>query len=250
MKNRPITAMLLAVVALTAAPGVVSAQGGPGFLFQQPRISVAVRTGYQLPRAGSDIFDFPRDSLTLSTSDFASPYWGAEVAIRLTDRLDLALGGGWARSRSRSEYRDWVDQDGNPIEQSTRFQTISGTLGAKLYLGDRGRSIGRFAWVPERVTPYVGAGFGAVSYEFKQWGDWVDVGDPELPIVFDRLSTTGSGAAGYLSFGADVALGKLFLFNGEARYTLASGQVGGSYRAFDRIDLAGAQLLAGLAIRF
>jgi hypothetical protein len=56
--------------------------------------------------------------------------------------------------------------------------------------------------------------------------------------------------SGYLAGGADVALGKQFVLTAEARYTLANGSVGGPYSGFDKIDLAGLQLLAGLALRW
>ncbi len=245
MKN---TALMAALVAALALPSVAEAQGGPGFLFKNPRVSLGVRTGYQLPRVGSDIFDFPLDSLTLSRSDFASPYLGGELAVRVTDRLDLAAGLGWARARSRSEYVNWVDQDNLPIEQSTAFQTVSGSLGVKYYFSDRGRSVGRFAWVPSRFTPYVGGGIGFVTYHFEQAGDWVDF--QTLEVFFDRLRTEGSGFSGHLGGGVDVALGKQFVLTGEARYTLSNGPVGGAYTGFDRIDLSGLQLLAGLGLRW
>ncbi|HUP52031.1 MAG TPA: hypothetical protein VM198_06110 [Longimicrobiales bacterium] len=242
------TVLLAALVTGLTLPTTVAAQGGPGFLFKNPRVSIGVRTGYQLPRVESDIFAFPLDSLTLERSDFASPYLGGEIAVRVADRLDVAVGVGWARARSESEYVNWVDQDDNPIEQVTTFQTISGSLGAKYYFVDRGRSIGRFAWVPSRVTPYLGGGIGVVGYEFDQAGDWVDF--ETLEVFPDRLRTTGAGVAGYLAGGSDVALGKQFVLTAEARYTLANGSVGGPYSGFDKIDLAGLQLLAGLALRW
>jgi hypothetical protein len=251
----------IAVAALVAAltlPGAVHAQGGPGFLFKNPRVSVGVRGGYQMPRVGSDIFEFPLDSLTLSRSDFASPYLGGELAVRVSDRLDVAVGAGWSRARSDSEFVNWLEND-NPIRQTTTFETVSGTLGVKYYFTERGRSIGRFAWVPSRLAPYIGGGIGAVGYELEQAGDFVDYqtietdpndGSVSAEIFTDFLRTEGTGFAGYLAGGADVALGKQFVLTAEARYTLANGPVGGSYSGFDRIDLAGLQLLAGLALRF
>ncbi|HSH74191.1 MAG TPA: hypothetical protein VLA09_00690, partial [Longimicrobiales bacterium] len=113
---------------------------------------------------------------------------------------------------------------------------------------DRGRSIGRFAWVPARLTPYVGAGVGVVSYDFLQAGDFVDF--QTFDVYGDTLETSGSGASVHGSVGADFALGKQFFLTGEARYTFASGSVRGAYADFDRIDLAGLQLLVGLAVRW
>lgn len=247
--------LALAGVAGLVAPGGLSAQGGPGFLFRNPRVSLGLRLGYQLPRVSSDIFEFPLDSLTLSASDFGALQVGGEVAVRVRERWDVALGMGWARSQSRSEYVNWEDGDGSPIEQETVFERFSGTLGAKYYLVRRGRTIGRFAWVPSRFAPYLGGGLGVAYYEFEQFGDFVAFdtcrgNPPTCDIVYDWLLTTGTGAAAYAAVGADLALGKQFVITSEARYHLANGPVRGPYRRFDRIDLSGLELTAGVAVRW
>lgn len=240
--------LLLALAACLAAPSSALAQGGPGFLFVNPRVTIGLRAGYAVPRVSSDIFDFTLDSLTVDRSDFNTFHLGGEVALRVADRWDVALSAGWAGSENRSEYRNWVDNNNLPIEQETTFHTVAVSLGAKYFLTDRGRSIGRFAWVPARLTPYVGAGAGVVYYEFEQVGDWVDF--QTLDVVFDELRTEGTGPAAYLAAGANLSLGTHVLLTGEARYTLANGPVEGSYAGFDRIDLAGLQLAAGLGFRF
>ena len=249
-KTALLAALVAALVGGLSLPAATAAQGGPGFMFKNPRMSLGFRTGYQLPRVSSNIFDFPLDSLTLSRADFASPWLGGEIGLRVTDHLDVAVGVGWTRARSASEYENWVDQDENPIEQVTSFQTVTGSLGAKYYFTDRGRSIGRFAWVPSRFSPYVGGGIGIVGYEFRQEGDFIDFQSPTSEIFFDALETSGTGFAGYLAGGIDVTLGRQFVLTGESRYTLSNGPVTGPYSGFDRIDLAGLQLLAGIGIRF
>jgi hypothetical protein len=141
-----------------------------------------------------------------------------------------------------------VDQDDLPIEQTTTFQTTSIAVGGRYYFQDRGRSIGRFAWVPRRLSPFVGGGVGWVAYEFEQEGDFVDF--QTLEIVGDHLRSTGSGAAAYASAGADLSLGNQFYLTGEARYTLASGDVEGDYSLYDWIDLSGLQVMAGISLRW
>lgn len=243
-------ALALALVAGLVGPEFASAQGGPGFLFRNPRVSLGLRVGYQMPRASSDIFDFPRDELTLSTADFGSLLVGAELAIRIEERWDVALTTGWSRSRSDSEYRNWVGTDDLPIEQKTTFETVSGSVGFKYYLTERGRSIGRFAWVPARLTPFVGAGAGFVYYEFEQVGEFIDFQSPTSDIVFDRVGTTGTGPAAYAAAGANLSLGKQLVLTSEARYNLANGPVRDAFTGFERIDLAGLQLTAGIALRW
>ena len=247
----------LAAAAALALPQAAIAQGGPGFMFNRPRVSIGLRTGYVLPTIASPLFDDAREWYNLNRFDFDAPYLGGEIAVRVSERWDVALGAGWSRATSRSHYRDFVEEVGGTpleIEQDNRFQTVSATLGGRYYFSDRGRRIGRFAWVPSSVTPFVAAGAGMTLYDLEQAGDFVDQGDPACPdacpIYTDVLSTDGSGAAVYAGLGADISLGRQFYFSAEGRYSLASGDVSGQYAGYDDIDLSGLQLIAGISLRW
>ena len=130
---RTIQALLVAALfaVLPLEDAAAQSHGGPGFLFKQPVVTLGFRTGYAMPSAGSDIFAHTQEQLTIEKSDFVSEYFGGEVAVRLSDRLDLALGVGFSRSSTPSEFRDWVDLDDLPIEQVTMFSTTPVTLSGK-----------------------------------------------------------------------------------------------------------------------
>ena len=187
-------AAVAAVLSVLAVPMTASAQaGGPGFLFRRPTLSFGIKGGYALPQAGSEIFDFARDELTLETGDFASSAWGAEIAVRATERLDIAVGVGVTHTSKRSEFRDWVDLDDLPIEQTTTFTRVPTTLSVKWYMWDRGTSVSRFVWVPERWSPYLGVGGGAVWYRFEQEGDFVDFETLDVfSAILESDGTTGT----------------------------------------------------------
>jgi hypothetical protein len=243
--------LLAALVAAWVLPTATSAQGGPGFLFSRPRVSIGLRTGYTLPRISSPLFDEARARFNLNRFDFDAPYLGGEIAARVGERWDLALGVGWAQAESRSHYRNWVEEVGTQrleIEQENRFQTVSATIGGRYYFSDRGRTIGRFAWVPSRITPFVGFGGGVTWYELEQAGDFVveDTGE----IFADELTTDGAGATAYAGLGADLSLGKQLYLSAEARYLLANGGVRGQYADYDGIDLSGLQLITGISLRW
>ncbi len=229
-------------------PGQAWAQGGSGFLFDPPRASIGAKFSYSVPSAGSDIFGFAREQFTLDGGDFRSPQVGGEFAVRVTERLDLAADLGWTRSRQRSEYRDWVDLDGLPIEQDTTFERTSLTLGAKYYLKDRGRRIGQFAWVPNGVAPYVGAGVGVMWHDLVQSGDFVDI--HTYDVYSDRLQTTGVAPIADVRAGADIPVGRAVFLTGEARYNFGSGPSRGDYVGFGDTDLSGLTLTFGISFRF
>jgi len=118
----------------------------------------------------------------------------------------------------------------------------------KLYPLGRGRSLGRFAWVPRTVSPFVGVGGGVMSYLFEQSGEFVD--EETLDIFVDRLRSERSGPLARAAAGLDVSLGKQFFMTVEGRYTLASAPVAGGFGGFERIDLDGLQVVGGIGIRF
>mgnify|MGYP006140199899 CR=1 FL=1 len=115
-----------------------------------------------------------------------SDAWSALFAF---PRLHVALGTAYAGSERRSEYREFEDNKDQPIEQTTTFQRVPVTAGVKAYLTPVGRRIGRFAWVPSRVAPFVGAGGGGMWYRFRQQGDFINT--ETLIIRTDRLRSSG-----------------------------------------------------------
>ncbi len=239
---------------LFVGPGLTedAAAQGSGFAFKRPTATLGVRLGYALPRAGSEIFDFTREQLTIDKSDFNALSFGGELGIRAIERLDVALNLGYEKSDARSEFRDWVDSDDLPIEQNTRFTRIPFTLGVKAYPLERGRRISSLAWIPKRWAPYFGAGAGVVWYRFEQVGDFVDF--ETLEVFFSEFESRGSSPLAYLSAGVDVSLGPHWLVTGETRYawasTWASTEMDRDFVGFDNIDLAGLRMTAGFSVRF
>lgn len=241
----------LLTVALSTAlllPTRARAQGGDGFLFQRPSVQLSVRGSYFVPRANSEVFDFTRDQLTVDKSDFNTLGIGAEIAIRLSERTDVAVGFGYGQSETRSEFRDFIGTDDLPIEQTTTFARVPVTASVKYYLGDRGRSVSRLAWIPSKVTPYVGAGGGFVWYEFKQAGEFVDFNTFDIFNGHFRSDGVAPTVHGFV--GADLSIGGNWVLTGEARYSFADVEMDRDFVDFDDIDLAGFQVTVGLGVRF
>lgn len=246
-----VSKVALAAFVGTIAAAPVGAQGGEGFLFKQPKITLKFETGYSVQAATGEYLDHTRQRYSVGWRDFDAPYIGAEVAFRATERWDVAFGIGLTDASVDSEDMEYYGTDDLPIEQVMELRIIPVTLGAKYYLNDRGRRISRFAWVPNRLAPYVGASVGFASYRFQQWGDFVDEGSPNLDIYFDRLTSSGEGALARGLAGATLSLGKQFELSGEARYTFASAEMSRSdFGLYGPIDLGGFQAVIGIAARF
>lgn len=244
-------ALLLALAGATALlPGAALAQAGAGrgFLFREPFGSVTLRGGYTRASAGSDIFRQVTQELTLGRRDFDALALGAEAAYSLAPRVDLTGGVGIGRSSARSEFREWVDQDDLPIEQTTTLRRVELTLGGRLYLAPRGRAVGRFAWIPARYTPFVGAGAGTMYYRFRQKGDFVDYATKD--IYPDEYRSSAWAPMAYGQAGLEMTLTPYLSLSGEGRYVHARGAVGDDFEGFDRIDLSGVTASIGLTIRY
>ena len=244
------TAALASLLAMGAMPTGTQAQaGGPGFTFRQPALSFGFHAGYARPFAHSDLFDQTMDEVFLDRSDLQSPYVGGELAFRASDRLDVALEVGHSWSRTTTEWQEFTEDNGNPLWHTVSFSRTPVTMTAKYYLADRGRSIGQFVWIPERVVPFVSAGAGVVRFRFAREGDFVE--EPSLIIYTDNLEHVGSAFTAHGSVGLDIGLTKAVYVTPQARYTWARGGLDRSiYDQFQPLDLSGFQLTLGIAARF
>ncbi len=224
-------------------------QGPRGFLFREPRVSLAARAGLKLQNTESSIFGYLTSHLTLDRNDFNALVLAAELGVAAARYWEVVLGVGHARTEKGSEFRDYVTQQGLPITQRTLLSTTPLTVAGRFYLWPRGRQIGSFVWIPARFSAYVGAGAGATYYLLEQSGSFVDFSD--LTIFDGRFRSDGWATVALLMAGADCSLGTRVLLNGEVRYHLAKGELGGNFERFtDGIDLSGVQFTAGFKVRF
>jgi opacity protein-like surface antigen len=187
--------------------------------------------------------------LTLGRDAFNTPTLGAELSYRLAPRLDLVFGGAYAGTSRDSEFRDWVDQDDLPIEQTTSFRRMPLTVSLKTYITPPGRKVGNIAWIPARYAAYLGAGGGTIWYRFSQRGDFVDIDSPDYEIFTDSFDSSGWTPTGHLLAGIDYSLTPRLALNTEGRYTWAKTDLSGDFVGFDPIDLSGLSVTLGLSIR-
>jgi hypothetical protein len=237
------------VLALAWAAVPTAAQStGDGFLFKAPAGAVTVRGGLNRASAGSDVFTFVTRELTLDRRDFRAMAYGADVGISLTPRLGVLFGVSVARSNAPSEFRDWLDNRDLPIEQTTALLRVPITASVKVYLAQPGRSVGRFAWIPARYAPYVGAGGGIMRYRLQQTGDFIDFAD--FRVFYDKYESKGTSPMAQAFAGVDISIHPRFALTTEARYEWASARLSTDFSGFDPIDLSGVSLTAGFSIRY
>lgn len=243
---------IIAAVALALTTHSAHAQGsGKGFLFNPPVGSFTLRGGYALASAGSDVFADATSQLTLDKRDFSSFSYGGDIAYAIKPRLDLVFDASVSSTHKDSEFRDFIDNNDQPIQQSTKYRRVPLTFGLKYYLTDRGRAVGQFAYIPSRYAPYVGIGAGAMYYRFEQEGDFVDFDTPNREIFGAKLESSGWTPMAHGAAGMDYNVGPWLALTGEARYQWARAQLDPDvFVGYDKIDLSGVTGTVGFKVRF
>ena len=246
------TILWSALLTLTAVASLAAQTlgSGNGFLLGTPSGSFTIRAGYAGARAGSDVFAFTDSNLTLNRGDYGGLTFGADFSWVLGDRTKLSLSADYAGTSHPSEFRHFVDNNNQPITQSTDFRRIPLTVSIQQYLTSPGRTIGRFAWVPRQVAPFVGVGGGIMYYRFHQAGDWVDFNTDS--IFTAELESSDWVPTVHAFAGADFSLTPRLALTAQARYTWASAKPdpNGDFGSFDRFDLAGFATTVGLTVRY
>jgi len=251
-RHGPNAVTLGAMAALIAlAPGAQAQNSGKGFLFKRPVGSFSVYGGYALANAASDVFDDATSQLTLNRRDFSNWMWGGDLSFAASEKLDVVLDGSFTKSSKASEFRKFVDNNDQPIEQATKFKRVPLTAGLKYYFADRGRAVSQFAYIPKRYAPYIGVGAGAMYYRFSQNGDFVDFNTPDLEIFGATIQDNGWTPMAQGSAGLDMSVGPWIAVTAEGRYQWAKARLDPEqFVGYDKIDLSGFTGTVGFRVRF
>ena len=102
--------------------------------------------------------------------------------------------------------------------------------------------------MPNAITPYVGAGAGALWYEFHQTRRLRrlpgSVGvQRDVPV--ERLGPERTRVRG-----VDVKIARRLFLTGEGRYLWSQAELGPDFSSFEPIDLTGFKLTAGINYLF
>lgn len=231
-----------------AQPGA-RAGSGNGFLFGAPSVALTLRAGYDAANAGSDVFSFVTNELTLKRGDFGAAALAADLAIAVAPRVSVVFGVDHSGMTRSSEFREWQDNSGKPIEQSTSFSRTTLMASMRYYIIPPGRSLGRLAWVPAAYAPWVSLGIGRTSYDLTQSGDFIDFTNGNS-VFSDRFHSSEWGTTGQAAAGVDWTLNQWFALTTQARYLWGHAGLGRDFSGFEPIDLSGVGMSAGLTLRF
>src|SRR5687768_906816 len=89
-------------------PNVV-VPSSPDFLLGRPHASIGVRGNWMMATAGSDIYDFVSQHLTIEKSDFNTASFATDVSFYVIPRLDIVGGFEIAQEEMPSQYRGYSE---------------------------------------------------------------------------------------------------------------------------------------------
>ena len=247
MKGR--TTLAGALLALGALAPLHAQSSGDGYMFHAPQGRLTIRAGYDHANAGSDLFLQTTDLLTVSKRDFSGVTLGAEAALAVGSRFDVSADLGLSHKSTGSEYRHFVDNNNQPIQQTTTFDRIPLTVNARFYLVEPGRAIGNLAWIPSKLVPWVGGGAGMMWYRFQQRGDFVDFKTNNVFTDNAAFDSNGWTQTVQGMGGADYTLSPRVALRADARYVWARSPLKSGFTGYDPIDLSGVQGTLGLTYR-
>ena len=170
--------------------------------------------------------------------------------MRFNNRTEVVFASGLSLKSAGSEFRKFVDNKDQPIEQTTRLRRVPVTMGVRYALTPPEERLGRLAWVPARLTPWVGGGAGFMNYTFSQIGDFVDF--QTLNVFKQEYAASGWTPMGYANVGLDVKLSTRIWLTGDIRYSAARAPLdtpGSKFVGFRNIDLSGTAATMGFTVR-
>jgi outer membrane protein W len=219
-----------------------------GINIGKTRFFIGAHAGMNFPNAASDLFSVVTRDLTLQKSDFQAPLFSFDFGVTFQSHFAAVFAIEYSKASPVSEFRHYVDENGNSIVQNNSFSQlpITGTL--RYYPLKTGESVGSYVWMPVRFNPYIAAGGGLMRYDFRQSGSFVD--NSTLNIFDHVFESDGFGPAGHLAGGFDINFSKRLFANIEARYVFSHKHLSQDFTRFNPIDLWGLRMSGGFGVRF
>ena len=199
---------------------------------------VRFRLGIFEPLGDSSGWDRVFEGFTGQTSDLQDVLWGVDFLWRPGGYGSLMFGFSSYSGSTTSAYEDWVAGDGSEIRHTKRLEIADISVAWVYHFGSGG------------IRPYAGVGGGLLWWELTDDGNFIDFGDPELPIVRAFYGADGTTFEAFGLAGIDIPLGPVWSFFAEGRYRWASDGLGDGFAGFGDLDLSGWEISGGFAIGF
>ncbi len=215
---------------------------------------ITMRVGANFPNATGEQFGQITNQLTLEKKDFQAVAFGFDMGAAFKSHYALAFDWEYYQASPSSEFRHFVEENGNPITQTTKLRQMPFTATFRYYPWKMGEDVGSYVWIPSRFLPYIGGGGGFMYYKISQEGSFVNTNplSPNyLDIVDGNPKSSGIIPTAHLAAGLDISINSRFYANFEARYVFAHAHLSQDFTTIrEPLDLKGARVSGGIGVRF
>jgi hypothetical protein len=230
-------AAALATLAGTATP----ADAADPRYYPAPANAFQLRMGYHAPSDGGTFWQDVEDRFTLQASDFNGLAWGASFIGGLSPYVEFGVTADWYEETVTAGERYYIDTDGFPILHDTTLSQFP--LGVDLRFIPGGRKVGKPVF-------FLGAGAGLNFWEYHEIGDFVDEGDPALPVYFGDFHASGETLEGRVLAGLEIPVSPAFNLSFEGRYSFGESDLEDDFEGFGTIEPGGMFFFVGGSFRF
>jgi outer membrane protein W len=138
-----------------------------------------------------------------------------------------------------TSYRDFTRPSGREIEQTLRLVIVPASAIVRILPSGRYR----------KLTPYAGVGVSALSWQYEEFGDFIDFDQRGQPVVADSFRSRGTTAGLVLNAGLRYRFNEDFQLTADFRNFSGKQKMGGDF-APNEIDVSGAALAVGVRLTF
>ena len=212
--------------------------------------SMQFKLGGFFPSGGDDFWADTESTFTLDTDDFQDAILGFTYVHGISNFVEVGFNVDVYDATVVSAYREYEDIDGFGIFHDSTLQMVPLSVDVRLLPGGRYAVRGPRGRQVQRPVPYIGAGIGVNFFEYEEFGDFVDFGDPALPVGFDRFRDQGAAFQTHALAGIELPLGESWSLMFEGKYTWVDEELGDDFAGLGTLDLGGFSISAGASIRF
>lgn len=188
-------------------------------------------------RVDGDVLVANRDILSFDIDDFSGGSVGIEWLLPVGEFFEAGLGAGFTSRTVPTVYDDFVNRNGDEIEQDLKLRVAPFTATVRVLPFGRSRA----------VQPYLGGGIGLFSYRYSEVGDFVDFTDRS--VFRGQFVAKGTEVGPVALAGIRFPIGDAWSLGGEVRYQKASADLSEDFLG-TKIDLGGFHYLATVRIKF
>jgi hypothetical protein len=239
--------LVFGFLALSASIAPAMAQSG------RAQDSMRFRVGWFAPTGTSEFWTANEATFSMDHSDFDDWMFGASYVTSVGNHFEFGFNADYYDSTVRSEYRDFVDQNNNPILHDSTLKLLPLTIDLRLLPGGRYKETGEYGNRNVRKpVVWLGVGGGGNLWHYEEVGDFV--GGVVPTVIFDRVVDDGFVPEVHAMAGFELPAGPNFAWTVEARYSWSEAELGGRfddiYGPNTKVDLSGGSLFAGLSYQF